>query len=146
MYGVGPTGTGANALQIHNTGAGNPLLSEQRVNPAVDVGNLGSDFPMGQLLRAHGILMLIAWPLLAVSGIFFAAWMRPALPNGEWFQVCRQKINGKMHINKDFQCILFALVSDPPSFSSFFSLCWSYWFYVGLHCSRSKSNTWTYKL
>ena len=91
MYGVGPTGTGDQALAIHNTGAGNPLLSEQRVNPAVDAGNLANDFPRAQLLRAHGILMLIAWPLLAVSGIFFAAWMRPALPNGEWFQVCQQK-------------------------------------------------------
>ena len=36
MYGVGPTGTGAASLSIHNTGAGNPLLSEQRMNPAVD--------------------------------------------------------------------------------------------------------------
>ena len=31
--------------------------------------------------------MLIAWPLLAFTAIFFAAWMKPALPNGEWFQV-----------------------------------------------------------
>ena len=88
MYGVGPTGTGAAHLESHLTGAGNnPLLSPQRLNPTVDVANVGNDFPMVQLLRAHGILMLIAWPLLAVSGIFFAAWMRPALPNGEWFQV-----------------------------------------------------------
>ena len=43
-----------------------------------------------RLIRAHGILMLIAWPMLAVTAIFFAAWMKPALPNGEWFQVSRQ--------------------------------------------------------
>lgn len=35
-----------------------------------------------------GILMILAWPLLVVSAIFFALWMKPALPNGEWFQVC----------------------------------------------------------
>ena len=88
MYGVGPTGSGAQALNSHVQGAaGNPLLSADRVNAVVDSGDLGNDFPMVQLLRAHGILMLIAWPLLAISGIFFAAWMRPALPNGEWFQV-----------------------------------------------------------
>ena len=37
MYGVGPTGTGAAALSIHNTGASNPLLSQQRMNPTVTV-------------------------------------------------------------------------------------------------------------
>ena len=89
MYGVGPDGTGANALASHLQGpAVNPLLSDDRVNVVEFEGEVASDtFPRVQLLRAHGILMLIAWPLLAVSGIFFAAWMRPALPNGEWFQV-----------------------------------------------------------
>ena len=47
------------------------------------------DLTRSNLIRAHGILMIIAWPLLAVIAIFFAAWMRPALPNGEWFQVHR---------------------------------------------------------
>ena len=93
MYGVGPDGTGAQALDSHVRGAGgNPLLSENRVNVVVGSGDLGRNFPMVQLLRAHGILMLIAWPLLAVSGIFFAAWMRPALPNGEWFQVSKMYV------------------------------------------------------
>ena len=36
-----------------------------------------------------GILMIVAWPLLAVIGIFFSAWTKPALPNGEWFQFHR---------------------------------------------------------
>ncbi len=39
------------------------------------------------LIRAHGIMMIIAWPLLATTAILFAAFMKPALPNGEWFQV-----------------------------------------------------------
>jgi hypothetical protein len=104
MYGIGPTGSGAQALNSHITGAGgNPLLSANTVNAAVDSGDLGDNFPMVQLLRAHGILMLIAWPLLAVSGIFFAAWMRPALPNGEWFQVniiiCRIFSHRSYHVN-----------------------------------------------
>ena len=30
--------------------------------------------------------MLIAWPLLAVTAIFFGAWMKPAIAV-EWFQV-----------------------------------------------------------
>ena len=88
MYGIGPEASGAGPLSVHNTGAGNPVLTTGTFNPAVSAGDGSNNFPMGALLRAHGILMLIAWPLLAVSGIFFAAWMRPALPNGEWFQVC----------------------------------------------------------
>ena len=31
--------------------------------------------------------MILSWPVLVVAAIFFAAWMKPALPNGEWFQV-----------------------------------------------------------
>ncbi len=50
---------------------------------ASDVFN---DVHRPNLIRAHGILMIIAWPLLAVTAIFFALFMRPALPNGEWFQ------------------------------------------------------------
>ena len=38
------------------------------------------------LIRAHGILMVVAWPVLAASGIFFAGWMKPVQPKG-WFQV-----------------------------------------------------------
>jgi hypothetical protein len=36
------------------------------------------------LLKTHGILMVIAYPLLLVTGVFFAAWFKPALPKG-WF-------------------------------------------------------------
>ena len=45
MYGVGPTGSGAQALNSHVQGAaGNPLLSADRVNAVVDSGDLGNDF------------------------------------------------------------------------------------------------------
>ena len=33
--------------------------------------------------------MIIAWLLLASSGIFFAMWMKPALADGLWFQFHR---------------------------------------------------------
>ena len=50
-------------------------------------GNVFDTVHRPNLIRTHGILMIIAWPLLAVTAIFFALFMRPALPNGEWFQV-----------------------------------------------------------
>ena len=31
--------------------------------------------------------MIVAWPMLAGTGLFFAAFMRPALPGGGWFKV-----------------------------------------------------------
>ena len=33
--------------------------------------------------------MIIAWPLIGIIGMFFASWMKPALPNGEWLQAHR---------------------------------------------------------
>ena len=33
--------------------------------------------------------MIVAWPFLAYMGKFMAAHMKPALPNGGWFQVHR---------------------------------------------------------
>ena len=51
---------------------GSPVTAEVKIDP---------------LIRAHGILMIVAWPVLGVMGIFFAAWMKPALPKAEWFQV-----------------------------------------------------------
>ena len=45
MYGVGPTGSGAQALNSHILGAaGNPLLSADRANAVVDSGDLVDDF------------------------------------------------------------------------------------------------------
>ena len=75
----------AGSLMQHET---NPLISSRVVNVVTAGGSVGAQlFPTQPLLRFHGILMIIAWPLLALCGIFFASWMRPALPNGEWFQV-----------------------------------------------------------
>ena len=82
----------ARSLTIHDTGSiGNPQVSASMVNPALDQAAFGGNANSVQngLTRAHGIFMWISWPVLASTGIFFAAWMRPALPNGEWFQVHR---------------------------------------------------------
>ena len=50
MYGVGPSGSGAQALPPHNLGPGaNPLLSQGRFNPAVDAGG-DVPFPTVNLL------------------------------------------------------------------------------------------------
>lgn len=89
LYGRRRDTSGANALIPHELGVGNnPSISSVTVNPVTAGGSVGAQtFPTLQLLRFHGILMIVAWPLLALCGIFFAAWMRPALPNGEWFQV-----------------------------------------------------------
>ena len=60
----------------------------------VNVVNANSTFDGGnfeevrrKLTKTHGVLMLIAWPLLAVTAIFFPVFMKPVLPGGVWFQV-----------------------------------------------------------
>ena len=64
-----------------------PTVSNSPVNPVTSVGKVGVDIVSANLIRAHGILMIIAYPVLAVTAIFIVTWMKPALPNGEWFQV-----------------------------------------------------------
>ena len=83
---VFPTAAAGSALATHRPQS-NPRLTG-RVNILEDSGVVGAEITTRErLVRAHGILMIIAWPVLAVTAIFFAAWMKPALPNGEWFQV-----------------------------------------------------------
>ena len=79
------------------------------------------------LIRAHGVLMIIAWPLLAVTAIFFALFMRPALPNGEWFQVTL-----KMH---SLKCTLHIIYVGSSSSPTVFPVHWSCCFHTDLHCS-----------
>ena len=67
-----------------------PCVSTERINfsPAEIRSTEVTCGPIiPELVQAHGILMILAWPMLALTAIFFATWMRPALPNGEWFQV-----------------------------------------------------------
>ena len=85
LYGRRMGDSGVGFLTKHELGANNPEISSM-VNP-VTAGGAAAGFPKPLLIRLHGILMIIAWPLLANCGIFFASWMRPALPKGQWFQV-----------------------------------------------------------
>ena len=85
------SGSGSNILTSPHDSIGNRFMSDNLTNPVTAGGERRGGGVAGvrnALTRAHGILMLLAWPLLALSGIFFASWMKPALPNGEWFQVC----------------------------------------------------------
>ncbi|KAL5471600.1 hypothetical protein EMCRGX_G029728 [Ephydatia muelleri] len=80
-------------LQLKNHGRQVPMVTTSRVNPAFQHEDLNAEaYPIDSkrlLVLSHGILMLVAWPLVATVGIFFASWMKPALPKGAWFQVHR---------------------------------------------------------
>ena len=85
LFGRKKGDSGIESLTKHEE---DPKISAGQFNPVRDsaTGD-GGNFPMVPLIRAHGSLMLIAWPLLGVCGIFFVSWMRPALPKGQWFWV-----------------------------------------------------------
>ena len=102
-------------------GVGNPRVSAQQINPSTSQGNFEADETGPRLIRAHGIMMLIAWPLMAVMAIFFAAWMRPALPNGEWFQVHRLLMSGSIFVASIGFILIFVANrnNDPPGLISF---------------------------
>ena len=81
-------------LFSHRTGdsPSNPSVTGEQFSIVEDAGVGGAgafESVKRGLVRAHGIFMLVAWLLLANTAIFFASYMRPALPNGEWFQVHR---------------------------------------------------------
>ena len=65
-----------------------PSISKRRYNPVAASGEITISTFKDSLITAHSVLMLVAWPVLSFTAIFFAAWMKPALPNGGWFQVC----------------------------------------------------------
>ncbi len=107
---------GAGSFSSHTQGGGrNPRLSAQLVNPVIAEGEVQQDNLRRQLTQAHGILMLIAWPLMAVTAIFFAAWMRPAMPNGEWFQIHRFLMTGSIVVAAiGFILIFIANMNNSP--------------------------------
>ncbi|KAL5488528.1 hypothetical protein EMCRGX_G017478 [Ephydatia muelleri] len=81
--------TGSSVNSLVNHGVSIPMVSDSKVNPTTSVSAVTAEVKIDPLIRAHGILMIVAWPVLGVMGIFFAAWMKPALPKAEWFQAHR---------------------------------------------------------
>lgn len=125
IFGVRPENPGAGGSFLPHVlgGAGNPRVSGQRLNPSTTQGVIEADNSGPRLIRAHGIMMLIAWPLMAVTAIFFAAWMRPALPNGEWFQIHRLLMSGSILVAVIGFILIFVANrnNSPPGLISFSS-------------------------
>lgn len=45
------------------------------------------------LTKTHGVLMIIAWPILAKTAIYFSAFMKPVLSKkGEWYYVSEKRM------------------------------------------------------
>ena len=65
-----------------------PCISSAPVNLLVPnpVLSSGRDFAP---VKAHGLLMVLAWQVLIVTGIFMASYTKYIFPNGEWFQAHR---------------------------------------------------------
>ena len=84
--------SGTAGLEAFSPAEEDPEVSKNRFNPTTSSGSIAVRTFKGKLIQAHAILMLIAWPMITLTGIFFAAWMKPALPNGEWFQVTGDRV------------------------------------------------------
>ncbi|XP_064386742.1 putative ferric-chelate reductase 1 [Halichondria panicea] len=68
-----------------------PEISDKKINITYGNGTAtgeNKDFE-NALVKTHASLMLITWPLLVVTAIFFPVFMKPALPSGGWFQIHR---------------------------------------------------------
>ena len=68
-----------------------PAISSTTANPARYSGDVGSIKLRKALSKAHGILMIVAWPWLTGTAMLFAAFLKPVLKKGKWFQVWRDK-------------------------------------------------------
>ena len=72
-----------------------PYISVEKINPVNDSADeiavtreVISPALARALTKTHGILMIIAWPILAGTAIYFSAFMKPVLnKKGEWFYV-----------------------------------------------------------
>ena len=71
-----------------------PTLTAEKINVvanktvAVTLSQKLSAYAVRSLTKAHGILMIIAWPILAAAAIYYPAYLKAVLSKkGEWFQV-----------------------------------------------------------
>ena len=88
-----------------------PAISSKTANPARYSGDVGCIQLRKALSKAHGILMIVAWPGLAGTAMLFAAFLKPVLKKGKWFQVWHDKIWDPSGLN------LSSSSSLPPSSS-----------------------------
>ena len=60
---------------------------------AVTLKQTLSDYAVRALIKTHGILMVIAWPIMAGAAIYYPAYLRVVLSKkGMWFYVSRFNI------------------------------------------------------
>ena len=71
-----------------------PTLTAQKVNvvrnktAAVTLHQTLSAYAVTALTKTHGILMVIAWPIIASAAIYYPAYLKAVLSKkGEWFLV-----------------------------------------------------------
>ncbi|KAH3870752.1 putative ferric-chelate reductase 1 isoform X2 [Dreissena polymorpha] len=84
FYAIGSASSGI--LIKHSA---SPLVSSQ-VADFQSIQEIGGSRTGGNLVKAHGILMVIAWMLLASFGIFSARFYKDVWPEGfEWFSLKR---------------------------------------------------------
>ena len=63
-----------------------PCVSDGRIDPLA-LTNVTSSNPDYSLVKAHGLMMILAWSVFISTGVFIANYGKCALPNGEWFQL-----------------------------------------------------------
>ena len=64
-----------------------PSISAATINPAQYAGAVENTQLRTALTKTHGVLMVTAWPVLAGTAVHLAAFLKPVLKNGKWFQV-----------------------------------------------------------
>lgn len=100
-----------------------PSISATTVNPAQYAGAVENTQLREALTKTHGVLMIVAWPVLAGTAVLFAAFLKPVLKEGKWFQVRHMLSRGLVssEINTTL-CFLIFPPSLPPSLPSLFTL------------------------
>ena len=132
---------GSTSLSYHV--AQNPYISTVAINPANSSGQVVPTFgTTGCLTRVHGILMVAAWPMMAATSIFFAAWMRPALPASVGFLV--SNILGDRHrclpTSNHVVCVDASLICYGFSGHSYAGVC------NHIHCQYASVHTWPHPI
>ena len=92
-----------------------PSISATTVNPAQYAGAVENTQLRKALTKTHGVLMIVAWPVLAGTAVLFAAFLKPVLKEGKWFQVRHVLSRGLVSRLKLTQYPLFSHLLTFPS-------------------------------